>query len=63
MSLISSFYFMAKELYSFKTRQCFCSWTLDVPVGGLCLSKVLKNIINHWISTYLSSVTGALESD
>jgi predicted branched-subunit amino acid permease len=31
MSLTSLFSFIAKELYSFKTRQCLCSRTLDVP--------------------------------
>ena len=35
ISITSSLSFIAKELYSFKTRQCFCSWTLDIAVMEL----------------------------
>jgi hypothetical protein len=28
----------------------YCSLTKSI-VGGLCLSKVLKNMFNHWLST------------
>jgi hypothetical protein len=41
MSLTILFSFIAKELYSFKTRQCFFSWTLDVPSWSSCnLSQI-----------------------
>jgi hypothetical protein len=33
------------------------------PVRGLRLSKPLKNMINHWLSTYLSNIAGASGSD
>ena len=36
MSLTSSSSLIAKVLYSFKTRQCFCSWTFDVPSWSSC---------------------------
>jgi hypothetical protein len=36
ISLTRSLSFIAKELYSFKTRQCFCSHTLDVASWSSC---------------------------
>jgi hypothetical protein len=46
ISLISSFSFIAKEIYSFKTRQCFCSRTLDVSSWSSCnFSQILLAVL------------------
>jgi hypothetical protein len=52
MSLTSSFSFIAKELYSFKTRQSFCSQTLDVSSWSLCnFSQISLAVfkVNTWL--------------
>jgi hypothetical protein len=52
ISLTSSISFIWKELYSFKSRQCFCSHTFDVPSWSSCnFSQISLALfkVNTWL--------------